>query len=316
MLNGIELNDPAQGSEFDLSQMSDALVTAIQMPEEEQQKRNLRMQKRLQRYSVEYWANEFMKSLKSKPALDDEYSAKIINKEIEQILIKKFKSSKRRMILLDYDGTLVDFRDDPELAQPEESLISLIKELSEIPNTDLAIVSGRDQYFLDQWFGHLSIAMVAEHGYFMKFKKGGWTSKGVNQKKWQDDIVPLLETFTDRTPGTFIEEKRNSLVWHYRKTDPELAAERVVELKTVLGSLISDDLNILDGDKAIEVAFGRFNKGTAVSEIISDKDLDFIICFGDDVLMNSCLMTFPNMQSQLKLEERKLKLSILSKIQL
>ena len=52
------------------------------------------------------------------------------------------------MILLDYDGTLVDFHDDPELAQPEESLISLIKELSEIPNTDLAIVSGRDQYFL------------------------------------------------------------------------------------------------------------------------------------------------------------------------
>ena len=117
----------------------------------------------------------------------------------------------------------------------------------------------------------------------MKFKKGGWTSKGVKQKKWQDDIIPLLETFTDRTPGTFIEEKRNSLVWHYRKTDPELAAERVVELKTVLNSLISDDLNILDGDKAIEVAFGRFNKGTAVSEIISDKNLDFIICFGDDV---------------------------------
>ena len=68
-----------------------------------------------------------------------------------------------------------------------------------------------------------------------------------------------------------------------QKTDPELAAERVVELKTVLSSLISDDLNILDGDKAIEVAFGRFNKGTAVSEIISDKDLDFIICFGDDI---------------------------------
>ena len=127
------------------------------------------------------------------------------------------------MILLDYDGTLVDFNDDPELAQPEESLISLIKQLSEIPKTDLAIVSGRDQYFLDQWFGDLSIALVAEHGYFMKFKKGGWTSKGVNQKKWQDDIMPLLETFTDRTPGTFIEEKRNSLVWHYRKTDPELA---------------------------------------------------------------------------------------------
>ena len=278
-----ELYEALMVNPFDLNQMAESILTAINMPIEEQKKRNFSMQKRLSRYSVELWANEFMQSLKSKPALDDEYSAKILNKKIKQTLIKKFKSSKRRMILLDYDGTLVDFNDDPELAQPEESLISLIKQLSEIPKTDLAIVSGRDQYFLDQWFGDLSIALVAEHGYFMKFKKGGWTSKGVNQKKWQDDIIPLLETFTDRTPGTFIEEKRNSLVWHYRKTDPELAAERVVELKTVLSSLISDDLNILDGDKAIEVAFGRFNKGTAVSEIISDKDLDFIICFGDDV---------------------------------
>ena len=27
----------------------------------------------------------------------------------------------------------------------------------------------------------------------------------------------------------------------------------------------------------------RYNKGTAVSEIIGDKECDFIICFGDDV---------------------------------
>ena len=107
--------------------------------------------------------------------------------------------------------------------------------------------------------------------------------KETQYKNWKDDILPLLETFTDRTPGTLIEEKLNSLVWHYRKTDPELASERVVELKTVLNSLISDDLNILDGDKVIEVVSSRYNKGTAVSEIIGDKESDFIICFGDDV---------------------------------
>ena len=92
-----------------------------------------------------------------------------------------------------------------------------------------------------------------------------------------------METFTDRTPGTFIEEKKNSLVWHYRKTDPELAAERVVELKTVLSSLISDELHLMDGDKIIELVNGRYNKGTAVSEIMGDKSSDFILCFGDDV---------------------------------
>ena len=121
----------------------------------------------------------------------------------------------------------------------------------------------------------------------MKFKKGGWTSKGGNQKKWQDDIMPLLETFTDRTPGTFIEEKRNSLVWHYRKTDPELASERVVEFKTVLNSLASDELQILDIVKGIEVSRGTINKGKSVIDILSEKKYDFIyICHRDDI--NDC----------------------------
>ena len=95
------------------------------------------------------------------------------------------------------------------------------------------------------------------------------------------------------------------MVWHYRKTDPELAVERVVELKTVLTSLISDDLNILDGDKAIEVAFGRFNKGTAVSEIISDKELDFILCIGDDVTDEFMFNDLPKHATTVKVGKRK-----------
>ena len=109
---------------------------------------------------------------------------------------------------------------------------------------------------MEKWFGHLNISLVAEHGYFIKHKSQKWCKKEIHNKNWKKELIPLLETFTDRTPGTFIAEKKNSLVWHYRKTDPELAAERVVELKTVLQSLISDDLQLMDGDKVIEVVSG------------------------------------------------------------
>ena len=97
-----------------------------------------------------------------------------------------------------------------------------------------------------------------------------------------DDIKPIFESFMDRTPGTFIEEKHNSLVWHYRKTDPELAAGRVVELKTVLSSLISDQLSMMDMDKALEVIDRQIDKGTAVAEMIGQHSYDFILCIGDD----------------------------------
>ena len=278
-----ELYESILVNPFDLNQMSDALLTAIQMPEEEQQKRNLRMQKRLQRYSVEYWANEFMKALKTKHQNEKESSVIKINEKIKKSLVEKFKSANKRMIFLDYDGTLVGYNEKPELATPNEFVIKTLEQLLEFPLTELAIVSGRDHEFLDQWFGHLPVTLVAEHGYLIKHKNQKWVEKEILLKNWKEDIIPVMESFNDRTPGTFIEEKKNSLVWHYRKTDPELAAERTIELKTVLSSLISDELNLMDGDKIIEVVSGRYNKGTAVSEIMGDKASDFILCFGDDV---------------------------------
>ena len=60
-----ELYEALMVNPFDLNQMAESILTAINMPIEEQKKRNFSMQKRLSRYSVELWANEFMKSLKS-----------------------------------------------------------------------------------------------------------------------------------------------------------------------------------------------------------------------------------------------------------
>ena len=106
--------------------------------------------------------------------------------------------------------------------------------------------------------------------------------------------MPIFESFMDRTPGTFIEEKHNTLVWHYRKTDPELAAGRVVELKTVLSSLISDQLSVMDMDKALEVVDRQIDKGTAVAEMIGQHFYDFILCIGDDVTDENMFGALPD----------------------
>ena len=114
-----------------------------------------------------------------------------------------------------------------------------------------------------------------------------------SNKDWMADVMPIFETFADRTPGTFVEEKHNSLVWHYRKTDPELASGRVVEIKTVLSSLISDKLTILDMDKALEVVDRQVNKGSAVFEINSQGAYDFTLCIGDDVTDENMFVSLP-----------------------
>ena len=136
--------------------------------------------------------------------------------------------------------------------------------------------------FLEKWFGNLNITLFAEHGHSKKEIGGKWIESSVNNN-WKNNFIPIFQNFTDRTPGTFIEEKENCLVWHYRKTDPELANDRVVELKTVINSLISENLLMMDNKKAIEITNININKGTAVNNVLEKGGYDFILCAGDDV---------------------------------
>ena len=97
----------------------------------------------------------------------------------------------------------------------------------------------------------------------------------------------------------------NSIVWHYRKSDPELANSRVVEFKTVFDSLSTDGLNLMDMDKAIEIINAQVNKGSAVSEIISNKDYDFILCIGDDITDENMFESLPKNSYTIKVGKKK-----------
>ena len=300
-----ELYEAILVNPFDRNAMADAIQKAIVMPVEEQKKRNSSMQKRLSRYTVNYWAKEFMDALEVKVEPKEEVGVQKLNTQRITSMAESFKQADKKMLLLDYDGTLVGFHQNPDRAVPDDALLKTLTQLTSLPNTDVAIVSGRDKVFLEKWFGHLQLTLVAEHGYFVKEHKQKWVANGSADNTWKKDLLPIMEAFTDRTPGTFIEEKTNSLVWHYRKTDPELAAERVVELKTVLASLISDKLSIMDMDKALEVVNSQITKGTAVSDLVSNKNYDFILCAGDDVTDENMFTSLPSHTRTIKVGRKK-----------
>ncbi|MGB0254546.1 MAG: bifunctional alpha,alpha-trehalose-phosphate synthase (UDP-forming)/trehalose-phosphatase [Flavobacteriaceae bacterium] len=300
-----ELHEAVLVNPFDLNAMAKSIREAIVMPLEEQKKRNISMQKRLSRYTVTHWAKEFMTALEDKTNQKDEVGAKKFTDEDKKNLLGTFKHAKQKLLLLDYDGTLVNFHENPELAVPDQLLLQTLERLTQIPNTDVAIVSGRDQIFLEKWFGKLPLTLVAEHGHYVKHQQSQWASKGNTNHKWKADVMPILEAFTDRTPGTFIEEKHNSLVWHYRKADPELASGRVVELKTVLSSLIPDRLSVMDMDKALEVVDHQINKGSAAQELANAKTYDFILCVGDDVTDENMFNSLPKKALTIKVGRKK-----------
>ena len=259
----------------------EALVKALNMPKEEQRDRNRAMQRRIERYSVVRWAEEFMDRLDHTKKLQKEMHATILTAEVEKRLLREYDKSKRRLLLLDYDGTLVPFFGKPEQARPGDDLFQLLKALAVDPKNEVVILSGRDKDTLDEWFQHLGLSLVAEHGVWLKEKK--WEMIEPLTKEWKQDIRPILELYMDRTPGSFIEEKEFSLVWHYRRTDSELSTMRVLELTDELVNLTANlNLQILEGSKVVEVKNSGINKGRAALRWIAKKQRDFILAVGDD----------------------------------
>ncbi len=268
---------------LDRVQVAKAIKQALEMSQEEKAERMLGMQKRLERYDVVRWARDFIDRLKYTKEKQLIFSGKKLVGEEREKLVKEYKRAKRRAIFLDYDGTLVGFRDKPEKAQPDQELLDVLEELISDKRNDVVIVSGRDPYILQRWFSSLRINIIAEHGVWIKEADGEWAMIELLDNEWKERVRPILELYTDRTPGSFIEEKEFSLVWHYRRCDPILATVRARELKDALLQLIANlEIGVLEGNKVLEVKNTSINKGRAILHWLAKDDYDFILVVGDD----------------------------------
>ncbi|MDY0781437.1 bifunctional alpha,alpha-trehalose-phosphate synthase (UDP-forming)/trehalose-phosphatase [Tenacibaculum sp. IB213877] len=277
-----EMNEALLINPNNFEQIADVLKLAIEMPLKEQQNRMQFLQKRLERYSVEKWANEFIKSLEATKKYNTTIAKEIKENALDEMLVN-FKNADRKLLFLDYDGTLVGFKNNPSDAKPDEELLLLLDKLNEEKNTDIVIISGRDRETFEQWFGNKNYNLITDHGVWLKKKNKDWKMLEHIKNDWMPNILPILETFVDRTPGTFVEKKKYSLAWHYRKADPELAQIRTIELNTVLTSLIANnDLSVLKGNKVTEIKSSSVNKGRAASRWLTQANYDFIFAIGDD----------------------------------
>ncbi|NNE76260.1 MAG: bifunctional alpha,alpha-trehalose-phosphate synthase (UDP-forming)/trehalose-phosphatase [Pricia sp.] len=278
-----EMNESLLINPNNFEQIADALKEAITMPKEEQQQRNALLQKRLERYNVEKWANDFMNSLLNQKEKDFTYVSRRLSVDLMNTIIKDYKSSKKRLLFIDYDGTLAGFHKDPQKASPDEELFNLLDRIDSQNNTDMYLISGRDKETFTKWFLPKKYNMIVEHGVWISEKGEDFRMLENVKKDWMEKIQPVLESFVDRTPGSFIEEKNYSLAWHYRNTDPDFGQKRANELNTVLTSLIgTDDLSVLNGNKVMEIKSSNVNKGRAAMRIFAQDEYDFVFAIGDD----------------------------------
>jgi len=283
-------------------EVAKTIIKAAYMPIDEQRTRMKQMRQVVAKFNISHWVKVFMDKLTEVKQLQRSMQTRYVGHGTEQSIVNRYSKTQKRIIFLDYDGTLVDFSTNIDQAHPDEELYALFEQLTDDPDNRVVLVSGRKHENLEKWFGKGDIDMVAEHGAWMKKKGTSWHKLPGLSSQWKQDIRPVLETFVDRTPGTFIEEKSFSLVWHYRKAQKGLGELRAGELMNNLKYLATDKgLQLLPGNKVVEVKNVEINKGKAAMMLIDNTEYDFIMALGDDYTDEDIFKALPESAITIKI---------------
>lgn len=279
-------------------EISNALLQALEMPKEDQAKRIKIMQDTIRNNNVKKWATNFLTQLEGIPSNNLQQESALKNRKS---IIEHYEKAEKRLILLDYDGTLVGFQDNPEMLAPDKELTKLIRTLAGNSKNDLYLISGRKKENLEAWFADLPIGLIAEHGSFIRQSNKDWKSEFYGKSHWKKKIQKLLESYTEKIPDSFIEEKTHALAWHYRKVPGEIGVRGAREIVQMLRTRTMDlGIQVLNGNKVIEVTAASINKGNAVRNLMRQKDYDFILAIGDDTTDEFMFRQLPSQAISIK----------------
>ncbi|HEY7166245.1 MAG TPA: bifunctional alpha,alpha-trehalose-phosphate synthase (UDP-forming)/trehalose-phosphatase [Candidatus Binatia bacterium] len=278
-----ELTDALIINPNDRAQIATALKTALEMPLAEQVRRNTAMQKILQERDVTWWATTFLAQLEGAGSNRRGRTGNWLSSPERCQLIDSFRRASRRLLILDYDGTLVNFATAPELARPTKRVLQILRRLCENSANEVVLVTGRDRTTLEQWFTGIRLGLAAEHGAILKKPQGEWRFARPVSRDWQESLLPILNTYVNRLPESFVEKKEFSLVFHYRTAEPDRARPIVRELRDFLLAFTANtELQVLRGSKIVEIKNGGISKDLAVRHWLAKDNFGFVVAIGDD----------------------------------
>lgn len=297
------LNGSLIVNSWSIEDVARALHQALSMPRELRDANFRKLYRYVTKFTAAYWGLSFIGELKRVSQAADELA--LVPELTAEVARRKFGRSDGggvRLLVLDYDGTLSATRTIPEFARPSPLVLSTLRKLSEAPDTLVYVVSGRMREHLDRWFKDVDVGLVAEHGLFYRHpstKKGssgssgssgpsGWVSLVEHSDpQWRDTVMPLFRHYTERTPGSFVEQKEVDMTWHFRNTDPEFGLWQANELQMNLERALAHlPLMIVNGDKTVEVRPSQVDKATALRSLARDLEPGpgFVMAVGDEAL--------------------------------
>lgn len=272
-----EMSDALIVNPTDVDDIARAIERALDMEEAERRSRMAALRGRVMRFDVHRWAEEFLAQLQeATPVPEGGLGTALPTEEV----LAAARRAERLVLLLDYDGTLVPIVKRPELAVPDRELLELLGDLSKVPGVDVHVISGRPRVDLEKWLGDLPLGLHVEHGMYSRVD-GAWRARASVPEDLRERVRATLEHVASCTPGSRVEIKAAGLAWHYREVEREHGAHQAHELRLHLRELlVGTPLEVLAGNKVVEVRPRGIHKGLLLRDLLRPGDLPLAI--GDD----------------------------------
>jgi trehalose 6-phosphate synthase/phosphatase len=227
-----------------------------------------------------------------------------------KILKQAYDATSRRVIILDFNGTIV-MKEPPgkylkrEILgtsgnKPPPQVLEALALLCRDPKNTVYVVSGDSSENVLSALGHiynlgLAVSNGARFSPPMQDKNGNrkWQTfdLGVDWDAVKRVALPVLSKYTARSNGSFVKLTTFSIGWSYYSCDPEWgslqASHLVLELEAELKAF---DVRFVTLKGIVEIVPRKLNKGLIVKKVMRDiskapnePPIDFCLCLGDDI---------------------------------
>ncbi|KXT01109.1 hypothetical protein AC578_10887 [Pseudocercospora eumusae] len=284
---------------WDFSGMADAIKQALEMDESTKKAQWKRLHNTVMTQTGAHWQRQLSKEL---DRVYEEHhqraSASVPRLNVSQ-LAEHYKASESRLFIIDYEGTLAPHKTHSgiPLGSPAR-VVETLNNLMTDPKNVVYVMSGRKPEELENHFRTLPKAgLIAENGCFVRefgAQNMEWTPFTDLDKvaEWKEQTKNILQYYSDRLEGSYLEERHCSLLFRYEKCNDQEGALRFAGecADQINGACKSMKIHAVPIKNAVLIEQEDFSKGTAATHVYDTlcertKGLsrpDFMMVAGDD----------------------------------
>ncbi|ANJ28807.1 hypothetical protein ATC03_08025 [Agromyces aureus] len=273
-----ELRQAVLVNPHDIEGLKDAIIEAVRMPRRERSRRMRALRRRVRENDVAKWSASFLETLTGsgiiKAGLTDQL----------RDAVAELATTERLLVALDFDGTIAPLVEHPHDARATERAVAAIERLVALPDTRVALVSGRALDSLAEVASPPEgVLLSGSHGVELKLDSGPITLDLRDAELLKlAQLTRVVEEVVAAHPGARVEHKPAGLALHTRGLASTAATAAQLDARERVAAQL-DGITVRSGKSVLEFSVRSTDKGESFTRMRQHAGATGAIYLGDDV---------------------------------